>query len=67
MCVDLNELIEFLPAGLKDKSPEIKKQVAIFIERALLTTYIDQLEEIQAELIPAVQALVDEKDNDVRE
>lgn len=41
MCVDLNELIEFLPAGLKDKSPEIKRQVAIFIERALLTTYID--------------------------
>ena len=41
MCVDLNELIEFLPTGLKDKSPEIKRQVAIFVERALLTTYID--------------------------
>lgn len=35
MCLDLNELMESIPASLKDKSPEVKKQVLIFLERAL--------------------------------
>ena len=67
MCVDLNELMESIPTGLKDKSPEVKKQVLVFLEKAIQTTYIDQLEEIQAELLPAVQSLTDDKDNDIRE
>lgn len=67
MCVDLNELMESIPSSLKDKSPEVKKQVLIFLENSIQTTYIDQLEEIQAELLPAVQGLTDEKDSDIRE
>jgi hypothetical protein len=41
MCVDLNELMESIPTGLKDKSPEVKKQMLIFLEKAIQTTYID--------------------------
>ena len=35
MCVDLNELMESIPTGLKDKSPEVKKQVLVFLEKAI--------------------------------
>jgi hypothetical protein len=45
-CVSLNDILEPLQAGLKDKSPVIKCQCAVFLEKALHTTYIDVLEDI---------------------
>ena len=65
--VKLGELLEFVPTGLNDPSPTIKKNVAVFIERALLITYIDDFEEIKGEILPMIAQVADDKDADVRE
>jgi len=65
--IPIQELMESIQTGLKDKAPAIKLNVAIFVEKTVLVTYIDTLEEIQSELCAAAKAVGDEKDNNVRE
>ena len=46
-CAELSELVEFLPQIEKEKAPAVKQNIMIFLERAILKTYIDVLEDIK--------------------
>ena len=46
LCVELADIIEYLPQIEKEKAPAVKLNILIFLERALLITYIDMLEDV---------------------
>ena len=66
-CTELSELIEFLPQIEKEKAPAVKQNILIFMERAILKTYIDVLEDIKDQLTPLVMKMLDEKDANCRD
>lgn len=67
MCIELPEIIENLNLIKTEKTPNIKMNIAIFIERAVLITYIDPLEEIADQLGPLALKITEEKDAKIRE
>lgn len=67
MCIELPEIMEHLNLVKTEKTPNIKLNIAIFIERAVLITYIDPLEEIADQLGPLAIKVTEEKDANIRE
>ena len=67
MCIELAEIMEPIQAGLKDKAPAIKKNTGVFLEKTILVTYIDTLEDLEGQILPVCFDVSEEKDNDVRE
>ena len=47
MCIELVDVIEFLPQIEKEKAPAAKLNILVYLERTILTTYIDMLEDIK--------------------
>lgn len=66
-CTELSELVEFLPQIEKEKAPAVKQNIMVFLERAILKTYIDVLEDIKDQLTPLVMKMLDEKDANCRD
>lgn len=67
LCVELADLIEFLPQIEKEKAPAVKLNILVFLERAILITYIDMLEDIKDQISPVVMKVIEEKDPACRE
>jgi hypothetical protein len=67
MCIELGEVCEFLTVVKTEKMPLAKMNMAIFMERALRTTFIDALEEIVDKLAPIAVMVSDEKEVTCRE
>ena len=66
-CSDLEELKdEYIPA-ITDKAPGVKTGTLKFIEKAALVTYIDKLQNIAPDLLPAMVKAIEDKDAGVRE
>ena len=66
-CTELSELVEFLPQIEKEKAPATKLNILDFLERAILKTYIDVLEDIKDQLAPLVMKMLEEKDPNCRD
>ena len=66
-CVDLQQVLEALLTGLKDKLPMIQRQTLICIERALHQTYLTTVKSIQSEVQPLLVALTDSFDTETKE
>lgn len=67
MCCELGEICESFSQIKTEKTPLIKLNIAVFMERAIRTTYIDQLEDLVDRLAPIAVALSDEKDAATRD
>ena len=67
VCAELSELVEFLPQIEKEKAPAVKQNILVFMERAILKTYIDVLEDIKDQLTPLVMKMLEEKDANCRD
>jgi len=66
-CSDLAELgPEYIPS-ITDVAPGVKTGTLKFIEKAAIITYIDKLQNIAPELLPAMVKAIDDKDAGVRE
>ena len=66
-CTELSELVEFLPQIEKEKAPATKLNILVFLERAILKTYIDVLEDIKDQLTPLIMKMLEEKDPNCRD
>ena len=63
LCVELADLIEFLPQIDKETAPASKLNILVFLERAILVTYIDMLEDIKDQICcPPVMKVIEAKD-----
>jgi hypothetical protein len=51
-CFNLSEIVDEVKAGLSDKAPSTKKNTTLFLEKAILQTYIDVLDGIVDEIAP---------------
>ena len=68
MCIEFGEIMEILDAAVKkEKLPLAKQNIAIFMERSIRTTFIDQLEEIVDKLAPLAVTFTDDKDANLRD
>lgn len=67
MSIELGECCESLAAIKTEKMPLAKMNMAIFMEKAIRTTYIDQLEEIVDKIAPLAVFVSDEKDATCRD
>ena len=68
MCIEFNEIIEKLQGAIKaEKLPLAKQHIAVFIERTIRATYIDELEEIAEKLAAMAVSFSDEKDGNLRD
>lgn len=63
----MGEIVENLKAVKTEKTPLTKLNIAVFIERALRQTYVDDLEEIVDALGPLAVSVSDEKDANLRD
>ena len=66
-CIKLGEIIENLSAVKTEKAPISKINIAEFVNRAIRTTMIDDLEELVDRLAPIAVGISDEKDATLRE
>jgi hypothetical protein len=68
MGIEIGEIIETLQKAVKaEKLPYAKAHIAVFIERSIRTTYIDQLEEMVDSLAPMAVTFSDDKDGGLRD
>lgn len=67
MCITLNEIMEFLGVIETEKAPATKVNICKFLEQTVLTTYIDDLQDVSGTLVPLCMKVTDEKDATVRE
>jgi len=66
-CANLEVLKdEFIPL-ITNIAPGVKSGTLKFIEKAAIVTYIDVLQRIEAELLPAMVKVMDDKDGGVRD
>ena len=66
-CITLGEIVENLKAVKTDKAPHAKLTITQFIERAIRTTYVDDLEAIVDNIGPLMVGVSDEKDAGLRD
>lgn len=64
---NLEELREEIVPHLTHNAPAVKNGTLRFVEKACQVTYIDQLQRIEAELLPAMGKAIEDKDGTVRE
>lgn len=68
MSIEFGEIMEILDAAIKkEKLPLAKQNIAIFMERSIRTTFIDQLEEIANKLAPMAITFTEDKDANLRD
>ena len=67
MCIQLTDVIEFLGIIETEKSPQTKINICKFLEQAVLTTYIDDLQDISSAFVPLCMKIADDKDASVRD
>lgn len=66
-CIQLEEIIENLAGVKTEKAPVAKANIAEFINRAVRTTMIDDLEGLVPRLAPIAVGITDEKDATLRD
>lgn len=66
-CVDLEDALTSIFAGLKDKSPIIIKQSCIFLQKATKQTYIDDLKKIYDSICSELAKLSNHQDSELRD
>ena len=66
-CIQLGEIVENLKAVKTEKTPLTKLNIAVFIEKAIRVTYIDDLEDIVDAIGPLAVSVSDEKDAGLRD
>lgn len=63
----LPELLENVMPALQDKNPNVIRYSSKFIESGVKLTFIDDLQDMKGQLIPALFALTNHSDKDVRD
>lgn len=66
-CSTLQEICEEIVASIKHVAPAVKTGAIKFVEQIAQVTYIDVLQNSQAELLPAMVKAIEDKDGAVRE
>ena len=67
MCITLNDIIEFLGIIETEKALLTKINMCKFLEATVLTTYIDDLQDVCDRLVPLCMKVTEEKDAGVRD
>ena len=47
ICIELADTLEFLGEVTTAKAPAVKLNILVFLQKAILTTYIDELEDVK--------------------
>ena len=66
-CTTLKEILEAIETGLKDKMCLVKKSVCQFVDRCIVKTYIDELNEIKEVILPLIAAVSEDKDTETKD
>ncbi len=67
LCTTLCDFIESVKTGVNDPLPQIRKNVTVFCQKAVVITYIDDLQEIQRDLLSAAALVANDKDTAIRD
>lgn len=67
MCINLNDIMEFLTVIETEKALLTKINMCKFLEQTVLTTYIDDLQDVSGALVPLCMKVTEEKDASVRD
>ena len=67
MCITLSDIIEFLGIIETEKALLTKINMCKFLEATVLTTYIDDLQDVCDRLVPLCMKVTEEKDAGVRD
>jgi hypothetical protein len=62
MCITINDIMEFLGCIETEKAIATKVNICKFLEATVLTTYIDDLQDVSGALVPLCMKLTEEKD-----
>jgi hypothetical protein len=66
-CIPLAEIMEFLTIIETEKAPLTKVNICKFLEQTVLTTYIDDLQDVADTLVGLSMKVTEEKDAGVRD
>ena len=66
-CVKLNDIVEEIETVYKEKSPNVKINVCLFVDKFVKQTYIDDLADIASDLVRVLNSGANDMNGDVRD
>lgn len=67
LCTNIENISSEIVASLSDKSPLVKRQVCLYLEKAAQKTFIDVLQRVSGEMLQVLIKLTDDATSDVRD